>query len=175
MAIALAIFIFTGCLRNDPCDTIDCSLNGTPTKIENGKICTCNCFNGFEGFNCSELEAEKFVGRWQALDQCTSENITYEVIITLDKNKQTRVHMSSFRSLGNDESWKATISDNTITMNDIFTYSSPLDSSFFAGYTNGIGTMSADRKTINWEYLLTTVNYVGEDVDSCTGVWTKVE
>lgn len=179
MAITLATFIFTGCLRNDPCDSIDCSLNGTPTKSENGKICTCNCFSAFEGFNCAELEADKFIGKWQASDQCTSEEITYEVIISLDKNDQTRVHMSSFRSLGNDESWEAIISDNTINIPQgfIFGYSSPLDNSYVAGYTNGTGIMSADRKTINWEYLFTIVdvNNVDDDENSCTGVWTKIE
>jgi len=178
MAIALAAFIFTGCAK-DPCDTIDCSSNGTPTKSADGKTCACNCFSAFEGADCSELEAVKFIGKWQALDQCTSEDITYEVVISLDNDDQTIVHMSSFKSLGNNESWEARISDNTITMpqGSIFGYSPPSDNSFIAGWANGMGIMSADRKTINWEYLFTIVdvNSVDDDEDSCIGVWTKVE
>lgn len=180
MAIVLTTFIFTSCFRNDPCDSIDCSLSGTPIKSENGKTCNCNCFNGFEGFNCSELEADKFIGKWQALDQCASEDISYEVIISLDKNKQTQVRMSSFRSLGNDESWEAIISDNTINLpaGTVFIYTSPLDNSITAGNAVGTGIMSADRKTINWQYLFNILNIDGTldgDIESCTSVWTKVE
>jgi len=171
IAIALTAFIFTGCTK-DPCDAVNCGLNGTLTKSAGDKICACNCFNGFEGANCSELAADKFTGKWQASDQCASGDIAYDAIIKLN-NRQTLVNINNFRAFEDNTSWEATISGNIISIPVwTFFYTSPTDNTLIVGHTEGMGILTDDGKTINWQYLI-----IFEDgyKDACTGVWTKVE
>jgi len=162
MAIALAAFVFTGCV-DDPCDSIECGVNGNPIESADGSSCSCECINGFEGTTCDVLATGKFIGNWDALDMCSSENFAYDATINPLATDQTKVQVTNFGGFGELLSWSTVISGDTISI--------PL-SDVQGLLAEGMGIMSTDGNTINWEYTVTDATG-GED--SCSGVWTKVQ
>jgi len=169
MAIALAAFIFTGCV-DDPCDTIDCGLNGVPTETADGASCECECLNGFDGPNCTEIATGKFIGNWSANDECNEQTIDpYLSEIAPNNNDQTKVMVFNFSGFGTDRSWEASISGDTIKIPpSFFEFESNIGTS--TGEMEGMGLINEDNNTINWQYVL---NYTNGDVEDCIGVWTK--
>jgi len=162
MAIALAAFVFTGCVE-DPCDTLECGLNGIPTESADGSTCACECINGFDGDACDVLATGKFIGNWDAADECSTESYTYDAIINPNTTDQTQVQVFNFGGYGELLSWNTVISGDTISI--------PL-SDVQGLLAEGMGIMSTDGSTINWDYIVT--DSFGA-VDSCAGVWTRVE
>lgn len=195
MAVTVAAFIFTGCVE-DTCDTLVCQ-NGA-TCIDNacdcpegftGKECeeiidlcedvtcegaqtcdegVCGCTDGFEGINCDMLAVGKFIGNWDAEDDCPSagEGMVYAYIpeIRNDDNDQTKAMILNFGNFGDLTSWSATVSGDTISL--------PLSDAGSVGEkVEGMGIMTEDRNTINWIYTYTNEK---DESEECIGVWTKL-
>ena len=166
MAIALAAFVFTGCV-DDPCDSIECGVNGNPIESADGSSCSCDCINGFEGTACDMLATGKFIGNWDAVDMCSSE-LPYSAIINTDTDDQTKVKVFNFSNFGDDRSWEFDIVGDTIKI-PLSAFEFSFDT-LYTGSFEGFGLMGADETIINWEYSLM---YDGGAEESCTGVWTK--
>ena len=164
MAIALAAFVFTGCVE-DPCDTLECGLNGIPTESADGSTCACECINGFDGDACDVLATGKFIGNWDAADDCQAGYLNYQSLIDPFDGQQEQVEIFNFGNLGELLAWTANVSSDTI----ILPLSSDTNNDF---QVLGMGIISTDRNTINWNYTITD-NLGG--ADSCAGVWTRVQ
>lgn len=162
MAIAIAAFVFTGCVE-DPCETIDCGLNGIPTETSDASSCFCECINGFDGPNCDELATGKFIGNWDAADVCPSMNWNYFAKINPFDGNQEQIQIFNLAATDSLLAWTGMVSGDSIIV--------PLSASDYF-QIEGVGVISAERNTINWNYNITD-SY--GSTESCTGVWTKVE
>lgn len=195
MAVTVAAFIFTGCVE-DTCDTLICQ-NGADC-IDNacdcpdgfrGKECeevidpcenvtcegeqfctdgTCGCADGFEGVDCDVLAVAKFIGIWDATDDCPSAADQpngvwlYEASVNPDVDDQTQVKVFNFGGFGENFAWNTAVSGDTISI--------PL--SDVGGFlAEGQGIMSEDRTTINWTYTVTDADNNSEE---CNGVWLRL-
>jgi len=195
MAVTLTAFIFTGCVEDgcdvtgcqndgvcvnnvcdcpegfrgdecedviDPCENVSC--DGEQT-CDNG---VCGCTNGFEGIDCDVLAVAKFIGNWDATDDCPSAVgepngvWLYEAAINPDVDDQTQVKVFNFGGFGMNFAWTTSVSGDTIRI--------PL--SDVGGFVaEGEGIMSEDKTTINWTYTVTDADNNSEE---CNGVWLRL-
>jgi len=145
----------------DPCDGVEC---------EGAQFCergVCGCVDGFEGLECDVLAVAKFIGLWDATDDCPSASDQpdgvwlYEAPINPDVDDQTQVKVFNFGGFDENSAWNTSVSGDTIRI--------PL--SDVGGFlAEGQGIMSEDRTTINWTYTVTDADNNSEE---CNGVWIK--
>ncbi len=63
LPILLCMMIFAGCGSNG-CEGVVC---GSRSNCVNGR---CFCWDGYEGDNCEDLAADKYIGTWQVSPGC---------------------------------------------------------------------------------------------------------
>jgi len=162
MAIAIAAFVFTGCVED--C-TNDCNQRGEADPDNN---CVCDCTDGFEGDNCDDLATGKFIGNWDALAECNVVLPPYSAIINTDVDDQTKVRVFNFSNFGQDRSWEFDVVGDSIKI-PLSAFEFTFDT-LYTGLFEGFGIITSDETTINWEYSLM---YDNGSEENCVDFWTK--
>ena len=151
---------FTGCAE-DPCEEIDCGLNGQAVPSADEESCDCECDAGYEGEFCTVVSSERFVGNFDVEDMCDSDTYLYESVISQASADPTRINISNFA--GYDETVVGDVdgTDLTITEQNI-----PGDITIV-----GDGTINATGDQVTITYTATDADGT---VDNCTAVFTRL-
>ena len=159
LGIALLTFIGVGTItlfnacEDDPCKDVTC-VNGACVDG------SCDCDPGWEGSDCSEKSADKYVGTWDGLDVCTSGNYTFTATISASSTADDGILITNFGGFGTSVVVNATVDGDSFTV----------PSQVFGAVTiSGSGTLTSDGLTINVSY---TAND-GSTSDVCAGTWSK--
>ena len=127
--------------------------------------CSKICDEGYEGKRCDVEIREKFIGAWNATDNPGGFTFTDTI-----SNGTGILDVLILRRFGADtfnRTVKASISGNMITIGR------QKPESLRALEIRGIGTITNDNKTINWNYDLINTTDSPEVIASYTSVWIK--
>lgn len=147
------IAMMSACKTKDSCN-IPC-FNGS--CVDN----SCNCDLGYEGDSCNVLSTSKFIGNWDAVDSCETNNYGYTATIAASSAIVNQIIITNFGEYGTGFTVKADVSGMTFTVPE----------QNVEGITlSGNGVIDTVTKKI-------TVSFGVRDefnqTDACTGMWTK--
>lgn len=95
--------------------------------------------------------------------QSNGNNYNVNYGLSLTQGNQNEIIISNFGGFGSNLDFTATLNGFEITL--------PLTSPLNNGETvQGVGTISQDFQTINFEYTFAGTGFL----DTCTGTWTKL-
>ena len=149
------IAMVSSCNTKDPCN-IPCH-NGTCVNS------SCTCDLGFEGDSCSVLSTYKFIGSWDALDSCETNNYAYTATIAGSSSIVNQIIITNFGRYGTSFTVKAEVSGMTFTVPEQHVEGITLSG-------NGVIDTVTNKITVSF-----SVRDEFFQTDACTGVWTKVE
>ncbi len=157
--------IYSSCSKNetpDPCANVTCQNGGT---CVNG---SCKCPEGYEGADCSVKAALKFIGSYNAADDCnppfrTGDSLNYIISIT----PNTDAAKIDIINLANNNNLKATA---TIHGDSISIPAQQLSDN--RTYT-ATGKKNADG-TISFKFQITKPNDAENYQELCTTVLTRI-
>jgi len=151
--IAALLLSFNACNNKDECN-IPC-YNGA--CVNN----SCNCSLGYEGDSCTVPSVDKFIGNWDGIDSCETDNYIYTATIAGSSSVTNQLIITNFGRFGTSFTVTADISG--------FSFTVPLQN--VQGLSlSGSGVIDTVIKQI-------TVIYEATDVfgntDHCGGTWQK--
>ena len=116
----------------------------------------------------STLEGEWIVEEYSSFYK-SSDVTTYNVYITFSRDDSTTLYISNFYHLGYENEIAGKVDENRVEL-----HSGQELTSLQSVYTllNGVGNISTDYQTIDWEYTIGDGSGV---VDNVTATYTQVE
>lgn len=87
---------YTSCSKKDKCESITCKNGGT---CNDG---VCKCPVGFEGVNCETASNKKFIGQFNAKDNCPVSGSTSNYVLTINpaNNSATELYVLNLGNPG---------------------------------------------------------------------------
>src|SRR4029077_3738084 len=77
---------------------------------------SCNCNLGYEGDSCTVLTTSKFIGSWNALDSCETNNYGYIATIAASSSILNNIIITNFGEYGTSFTVHADVSGMTFTI-----------------------------------------------------------
>lgn len=151
----IASMIISSCNTEDTCD-VPCVFG---TCINN----SCNCSFGYEGDSCSVRTVDKYIGSWNGVDSCDTNNWGYTATIAASSVLLNQIIISNFGRFGTTFTVVADVTGFTFTIPDQEVQGIKL---------SGSGAIDTVIQQISVTYSATDAF---GSMDHCSGVWTKEE
>jgi len=150
---AFSAITYVSC-NKDECKDVVCQNAGT---CSNG---VCSCATGYEGTNCQTASAEKFVGTYSVVENCSVSGGVgpYTTTISQSSSNKVNVLLQNFGDFSATITVTGSVNGTTLT----------IASQTVSGYTvSGSGTYNNGVITITYTVSGTLNN------ETCTATWTK--
>lgn len=120
----------------------------------------CICDPGYEGDDCSIKSVIKFIGKWDAADDCSSGIHQYTATIAASSTALQVITITNFGGLGTNTSVTAYVDGSTITIN-----SQNVGNNYSV---SGLGNISDAGNQI--EFIYTVIDPLGNYIE-CSAIW----